>query len=290
MLDVPGIPFALGNLVIVTGHYGTGKTNFCLNLALDVAAAGLQVTLMDLDIVNPYFRSSDYVKLLEDAGIELVAPNFARTTLDTPSLSGRVYAVLQDLALRGASDPGDKRLVILDVGGDDVGAMALGRFAWHIEQCASYQMLYVVNAYRNMTQTAEEAVTLLHEIEHASHLKASAVINNSHLQGETDWDTIVAGVPFAARAAAELGLPLLATTIPAGLSGQGDLSRISFDPLPLRPEVITVDRSAKTPSPAPQDVIHPAGASEDPCPERALDSAAGALYPVRRYVLTPWED
>ncbi|MBQ6586239.1 MAG: hypothetical protein IJH83_05470 [Coriobacteriales bacterium] len=216
MKDIPNIPFPLDDLVIVTGHYGTGKTNFSINLAMDAAAAGMQVTVIDLDIVNPYFRSSDYVDLLQGAGIEVVGPNFARTTLDTPSLSGRVYAVLQDLALR-AADAGDKRLVIIDVGGDDAGATALGRFAWHIEQCRSYQMLYVVNAYRNMTQTAEEAVSLLGEIEAASHLHASAVINNSHLQGETTWETIEAGMPFAQRAAAELGLPLLATTVPDSL-------------------------------------------------------------------------
>ena len=105
---LPDALAALPSVTIVCGHYGVGKTNFCLNLALDSVQQGRQVALIDLDVVNPYFRSSDYASLIEDHGIELIAPPFAGTALDAPMLSGRIAT-----AIEHASDvPG--RLVIID--------------------------------------------------------------------------------------------------------------------------------------------------------------------------------
>lgn len=193
---------------IVTGHYGTGKTNLAINLALDFARAGERITLVDLDVVNPYFRSSDYTEELEARGVRVIAPRFARTTLDTPSLPPAIYSVFDD--------PGR---VILDVGGDDAGATALGRFSKDIAKLG-YDLLYVVNAYRNLTATPAEAVAILAEIEHASHLKATGVINNSHLKGETTAATVLGSREFARKSAALLGLPLVATTVPKRLEAE----------------------------------------------------------------------
>ena len=75
----------LNKLTIIYGHYGCGKTNLSINLALDLARQGKRVTLVDLDIVNPYFRSSDYTPMLREKGIKVVAPQFAGTNLDLPS-------------------------------------------------------------------------------------------------------------------------------------------------------------------------------------------------------------
>jgi hypothetical protein len=216
---------AFNRFTVVTGHYGSGKTNFALNLARDVKRRFAEVTLVDLDIVNPYFRSSDFRGMLEDLGVRLVAPTFAGTTLDTPSLSSGVDGALES---RGG--------VVLDVGGDDVGATALGRFAQRIA-AVEHDMLYVVNRYRNLTGTAEEAAALLSEIEAASHLKATGVVNNSHLRDETTLATVLDSMQFAHETADLLGLPLVCTTVPARLAGElsedpGSLGHIE-DPYPV---------------------------------------------------------
>ena len=104
----------LNKLTIIYGHYGCGKTNLSINLALDLARQGKRVTLVDLDIVNPYFRSSDYTPMLQEKGIKVVAPQFAGTNLDLPSLSAEIYAAFDT----------SSGYVIVDVGGDDAGAYA----------------------------------------------------------------------------------------------------------------------------------------------------------------------
>ena len=157
------------DVVIITGHYGAGKTNLAVNLAREMAKTG-PASLYDLDIVNPYFRSADFSQTLSAAGVTVVAPEAANTNLDLPALSGRLEAALRT---------GERRL-ILDVGGDDAGAVALGRFAPLLEQ-REYQMWYVVNRFRYLTRVPEEAVGLLREIETASRLRVTHIVNNSNL-------------------------------------------------------------------------------------------------------------
>lgn len=201
-------PLTLKKYVLLTGHYGSGKTNVTMQLAFDLAAAGKKVAIVDLDIVNPYFRSSDYTNVLEAAGISVIAPRFARTALDTPSLTAAVYAVFEE------SYPAD--FVLFDVGGDDVGSTALGRFE-HYFETIDYQMIAVVNYFRNLTQTVEETLEILHEIESASKLKVSAFINNSHLHKQTTIADIIKGDAYAQKVAEQENLPFLCTTISADL-------------------------------------------------------------------------
>ena len=200
-------PRNLRGVVIIAGHYGVGKTNLALNLCVDAAAAGVRVTCVDLDIVNPYFRTSDYAGILQDAGVELIAPLFAGTSLDSPGLSGRVVSVIES----ARSDK--EQLLIIDAGGDDAGATALGRFSEFIKPSA-YEFFYVVNIYRNLTKEPEDAAMLLREIEQACHLQATAVVNNSHLKGETTPETILQAFPFGKTVARMVGLPLLFQTVP----------------------------------------------------------------------------
>lgn len=201
-------PRDIARFTIVTGHYGSGKTNLSINLALDLAHTHDEVMLVDLDIVNPYFRSSDYAAMLAEHGVRVISPTFAGTTLDTPSLSGAVGAAFDT---SGA--------VIFDVGGDDVGATALGRYAKEIS-AIDHELLYVVNHYRNLTGAPDEAAALLGEIESACHLKATGVVNNSHLRDETTAATILGSLPFARDTAALLGLPLRFTTVPDHLAAE----------------------------------------------------------------------
>ena len=154
------LPFPLAPVTVVTGHYGVGKTNFALNLALDAAAAGYRVTLADMDVVNPYFRSNEYRDLLEEAGVRLIAPVFghAGTSLDVPSVTGELAVA----AAEAYRDETGRTVVIVDAGGDDVGATALARFAPALA-AGPYAMLYVVNAFRNLTQTSADAVAVLRD-------------------------------------------------------------------------------------------------------------------------------
>lgn len=200
---------------LICGHYGCGKTNLSLNIAADIAAQGKKVSLVDLDIVNPYFRSSDYRNVAENAGVRLIAPGYAGSTLDSPALPAEIFSVFD-------SDG----YVIFDVGGDDVGATALGRFAPKISRI-DYDMLYVVNKYRPITADSASAAELLGEIEAASRLKATGVINNSHLMHLTTAETIRESLPYAGQTAEELNLPLRFTTAPESVSGElGDVDNL----------------------------------------------------------------
>lgn len=194
--------FDLKDFIIISGHYGCGKTNLSINMALDAAKEGKKVTLVDMDLVNPYFRSSDYKQLLQENGIQVIAPAFAGTNLDLPSLAPNIYSIFEK-----------QGCVILDVGGDDVGSTVLGRFRENFDSL-DYDMLYVVNQYRNLTAEVPEAVELLKEIEHASRLKATAVVNNSHLKWETEPLTILNTGEYAQRVADAVNLPLIFTTVP----------------------------------------------------------------------------
>lgn len=189
----------LKNAIIITGHYGSGKTNIAVNLALEYAEAGERVCIIDLDIVNPYFRTADFGDLFEKHGIYMVAPQYANTNLDIPSLGFDMAALLR----------GYDR-VIVDVGGDDAGAIALGQYATILKNFG-YDMLYVVNRFRYLTGTPEETVELLRDIELVSSLKATAVVNNSNLGSETTADDVLGSVEYAKAAAEAADVPLLFT-------------------------------------------------------------------------------
>ena len=193
----------LKRIVVVVGHYGSGKTNFSVNLAVDLKAAGRDVILVDLDIVNPYFRSSDYTGLLETEGIKVIAPSYAGSTLDVPALSPEIYSVFDS----------EQGRVIFDVGGDDSGAVALGRFAPQLRE-SGYQMLYVINRYRSLIQDPEDAAALLRDICAASRLSPAALINNSHLGNTTTAQTVLDSVPYAEEVSRITHLPVAFQTGP----------------------------------------------------------------------------
>ena len=190
-------------ITVICGHYGCGKTNLTLNLALEAAEKGEKVTVADLDIVNPYFRSSEYGGLLDEHGVKLIAPVFAGTTLDTPTLPPELYSIFEPESGR----------VFIDAGGDDAGVTALGGLHTLLNE-AGYEMLYVINRYRGLSQTPEEAAELLQEIQTASRLKATALVNNSHLGVETKLDTLTSALDFAEKTSQVTGLPLLYSTAP----------------------------------------------------------------------------
>lgn len=195
---------------IITGHYGSGKTNFAVNLALDIAKSGRQCTIVDLDIVNPYFRTADFADLFAKNNITLKVPKYANSNLDIPALNFDINSIISN-----------SEYVILDVGGDDAGATALGRYAPAISKLDDVQMLYVVNRFRYLTRQPEEALELMRDIEAAATLKCTGIVNNSNLGLATTIEDVESSVDYAKRIAELAGLPLVCNTIKRDLSTHG---------------------------------------------------------------------
>ena len=183
---------------IITGHYGTGKTEFAVNLTLAMAGEGTSVILADLDIVNPYFRSRERRSLLEEAGVRLISSSQACSDADVPALPAELLTILEDRSLRG----------VLDIGGDPVGARVLARFQPKIVQ-EDYQLIYVLNANRPEVRDREKAISYLRGIEATTGLACTGIVNNTHLCGETTEDEIRKGAALAAEVSKETGIPVL---------------------------------------------------------------------------------
>ena len=185
-------------LTLFAGHYGSGKTNIAVNYALHLAAEGKKVCIADLDIVNPYFRTADSAEDLENAGVTLISPQFANSNVDLPALPAESYRLVQDKSIYG----------IMDIGGDDRGAYALGRFAPMILEEGNYRMAFVANCYRPLTRTPEDALEILKEIESACGLSFTCLVNNSNLGPETTPETLLDSLGYIEKLSLLSGLPL----------------------------------------------------------------------------------
>ena len=197
-----------GKLTIICGHYGSGKTNFAINYAIDEARKGKKITLADMDVVNPYFTSSEYSDVLRKNNINVISPTFAVTNMDIPAIPASMGSLFD------SSDD-----VIIDAGGDDAGAIVLGRFSEMIRG-REYTMLYVTNMYRPFTSDAEGSVDILRDIEKVCGLKASAVVNNSHLKDLTTPSIITDSIGYAKDVANKAGIPLLFTVVPRSMTSK----------------------------------------------------------------------
>ena len=189
-------------LTLFAGHYGSGKTNIAVNYALYLAREGKRVCIADLDIVNPYFRTKDSAKELAEAGVDLVSPQFANSNVDLPALPAEAYRLVTDKNTYG----------IMDIGGDDRGAYALGRYVPAILEENNYRMAYVANCYRPLTRTAEDALEVMREIEAACGLKFTCIINNSNLGSETTPETVLESFDFIRQLSTLSGLPIFLHT------------------------------------------------------------------------------
>lgn len=185
-------------ITLVAGHYGSGKTNIALNYARMLKRAGSPVTVADLDIVNPYFRTKDSAADLQAEGIDLVVSDFANSNVDFPALPKEIYALVADRETK----------IVMDIGGDDRGALALGRYVPDIKAEGDYEMLAVVNAARPLTRTPQEAVEVLREIEAACQLPFTGIVNNTNVGAETTVETVLGSIPYADEIAALMGVPV----------------------------------------------------------------------------------
>ena len=196
-------------VALFCGHYGSGKTNLAVNYAKALRAAGREVALADIDVVNPYFRSKDSEAQLRSLGIDVISLPFANTSVDLPSLPSEVYGLVQRR----------DRFAVLDIGGDDRGALALGRFAPYIAEENDFDMFFVVNFYRPLTRTAAAALDVLREIEAATPLRFTSIINNSNLGEETAPADIEKTYPEAEKLRRLTGLPVAFTSVCETLRG-----------------------------------------------------------------------
>lgn len=194
-------------LTLFAGHYGSGKTNIAVNYAMMLKKQGYDVIVADLDIVNPYFRTKDSEKELGAMGIELISSKFANSNLDIPSLPQEMYRTVQDKS----------KYAVMDIGGDDAGAVALGRFAPFIKEEDNYDMVFVVNFFRPLSRSADEAYEIMKEIEAASKLKFTSIINNSNLGELTTAGDVLSTVAEAERLSQLCGLPVKMTSVKESL-------------------------------------------------------------------------
>ena len=197
-------------LTLFAGHYGSGKTNIAVNYALLLAKEQKKVCIADLDIVNPYFRTKDSAAVLEAAGVELISPKFANSNVDLPALPAESYRLVRDKSIYG----------IMDIGGDDRGAYALGRFVPDIVAEGDYRMVFVANCCRPLTRTPEDALEIMREIEAACGLRFTCIVNNSNLGELTDPQVLTDSLPFVEKLCKLSGLPLWMHTVEEKIKNQ----------------------------------------------------------------------
>lgn len=190
-------------VTLFAGHYGSGKTNIAVNWAISLRRTGKPVSIVDLDIVNPYFRTKDSQEALDAAGVTLISSRFANTNVDFPALPQEIYGVVERRDC----------LAVLDVGGDDRGALALGRYTPYILEENDFEMLFVTNFYRPLTRTPDAALEVLREVEAAGGIPFTGLVNNSNLGQDTVPEDVAATSSAIERLSQLSGLPIKMTTV-----------------------------------------------------------------------------
>ena len=199
-------------VTLFCGHYGSGKTSIAVQYARELKKEGKETAFADLDIVNPYFRGADSGELMKSEGIEVVALPFANSNIDLPALPSEVYSLAQRR----------DKYAVFDIGGDDRGAYALGRFTPYILEENNYNMLFVVNFCRPLTQTAAAALEVMREIELACGIAVTGIVNNTNLGRDTTAELVDGSREEAERLALTAGVPLYMTSVKSGISAAGE--------------------------------------------------------------------
>ena len=215
-------------LTLICGHYGTGKTNIAVNMALDLKRSWDNTAIADLDIVNPYFRTKDSEDDLARAGIKLICSEYANSNLDIPALPQEIYTITDDRSMK----------VILDIGGDDRGAYVLGRIAPAIKEENDYEMLMVVNAYRPLTRDAASTLEVMREIERACGIPFTGIVNNSNLGAETTPEDVLKTVRYADEISDITGLPVVVTCAQCRVAAELEGKIRDLFPLDLQKKIL----------------------------------------------------
>lgn len=246
-------------LVVIVGHYGSGKTNLALNLACMLKEEGRAPLLVDLDVVNPYFRSTDFVAELASEGITVIGPVFGGSNLDAPSLAPGIATAI--------TRADREHPTLLDVGGDPDGARALARFAPLINQRGDALVLAVINLKRPETMTLEDNLQMLEELQAQSKLQITGLIGNTHLAEYTTEDTWQQSLPLLQELSNTSRIPLLAVAVPEELLSRGEFH--------LQEALQAVSKGG--------NVLESANEEEQ-------QACAPALLAVKRLVTTVWQE
>lgn len=193
----------LKRITLLAGHYGSGKTNISVNLAMHLRSIKEKVAVADLDIVNPYFRTKDSIEDFRKADIRFIGSEYANSNLDIPALPQELYSITDDRSW----------YAVMDIGGDDRGALALGRYAPAIVEENNYDMLLVANFYRPLTRDADSVIEVMREIEFAGGIPFTGIVNNSNLGDETDAQAVLSSVKKANELSEKTGLPIRFTAV-----------------------------------------------------------------------------
>lgn len=185
---------------IFIGHFGSGKTEVAVNYALKLAEADYKAAIVDFDIVNPYFRTADAKDELEKNGVRVVLPMYANTNVDVPAIPPEIYSLFENKEYK----------VVLDVGGDDLGAKAVARFKEEILS-DDYEMYFVINTRREMTSTPEKIMEMIYMIEESGNIKVTKLINNSNLLDETTPEILLEGNEIISQVSQKLNIPIAIT-------------------------------------------------------------------------------
>lgn len=217
-------------LKIIIGAYGSGKSEVSVNLALNMRRENpdQKVLLADLDIVNPFYRSSDAAKELEKNDIRLISPMYANSNVDAPVLSGEVYVIFDD----------DSYMGVFDIGGEDMGATILGSMKSRLDQTDA-ELLMAVNTRRPFTSTADEIIVMASELQEASKLKIKGFINNTNILEQTTYEDILEGEKILKEVSERTGIPVVLTTFMEGVVQDDQISKLSC------PEVMKMRRNIK---------------------------------------------
>ena len=217
-------------LKIIIGAYGSGKSEVSVNLALNMRkeCPDHKVLLADLDIVNPFYRSSDAAKVLEDNDIRLISPMYANSNVDAPVLSGEVYVIFDN----------DEYMGVFDIGGEDMGATILGSMKTRLDNTDA-ELIMAVNTRRPFTSTADEIIIMASELQEASKMKITGFINNTNILEQTTASDILEGEKILLEVQEKTGIPIVMTTVMDGVMTDDEIKRLHT------PEVMKMRRTIK---------------------------------------------
>lgn len=213
-------------ITVITGHFGSGKTEFALNYALALKELGLDVIIIDFDIVNPYFRTKDAEQFLLNQKIDVISPEFANLNIENPYLPPEILRAFDDKS----------KYIVFDVGGDEDGATPLGVYNEHFLK-EEYNMFFVLNERRLLTQSVNDALQIYNEIKYVSRLDFTGIVNNTHLMQYTNKEILLEGQKLAEKFSVKTNIPVKFITatpkILAEISEYSDINTYNCFPLRL---------------------------------------------------------